>query len=108
KFIKENTLNSTNKGFIAATEIADYLAWQGVPFRTAHSIVKDIVFYCQKNNKTLNDLSLEEYNKFSSMFKQDIFKYLDAKNITNMKTSYGATSKKSIVVQIKNIKRTLK
>ncbi|MDR1417771.1 MAG: argininosuccinate lyase [Endomicrobium sp.] len=108
KFIKENTLKSTDKGFIAATEIADYLARQRVPFRTAHGIVKDIVFYCQENNKTLNELSLEEYNRFSSMFKQDIFNYLDAKHITNMKTSYGGTSKESIVLQIKNIKRTLK
>jgi argininosuccinate lyase len=108
KFIKENTLKSTEKGFIAATELADYLAKQGVPFRTAHSIVKDMLFYCQKNHKTLNELSVEEYNKFSPIFKQDIFDYLDSKNIANMKTSYGATSKKSVILQIKNIKRTLK
>jgi argininosuccinate lyase len=108
KFIKENTLKSTEKGFIAATELADYLAKQGVPFRTAHGIVKDMLFYCQKNHKTLNELSLNEYNKFSSIFKQDIFGYLDSKNIANMKTSYGATSKKSIILQIKNIKRALK
>ncbi|MDR2066548.1 MAG: argininosuccinate lyase [Endomicrobium sp.] len=108
KFIKENTLKSTEKGFIAATELADYLAKQGVPFRTAHGIVKDMLFYCQKNHKTLNELSLEEYNRFSSIFKQDICDYLDSKNIANMKTSYGATSKKSIILQIKNIKGTLK
>jgi argininosuccinate lyase len=108
KFIKENTLKSTEKSFIAATEIADYLAKKGVPFRTAHGIVKDIVLYCQKNNKTLNKLSLEEYNKFSSLFRQDVFECLDVSNIANMKTSYGATSKQSITLQIKNIKRTLK
>jgi argininosuccinate lyase len=108
KFIKKNTLKSTEKGFMAATELADYLAKQGVPFRTAHGIVKDMLFYCQKNHKTLNELSLKEYNKFSSIFKQDICDYLDSKNIANMKTSYGATAKKSIILQIKNIKRTLK
>ncbi|MDR1522680.1 MAG: argininosuccinate lyase [Endomicrobium sp.] len=108
KFVKENTRKSTEKGFIAATEIADYLTKQGMPFRTAHGIVKNIVLYCQKNNKTLNNLSFEEYNKFSCLFRQDIFEYLDAGNIANMKTSYGATSKKSITLQIQNIKRTLK
>jgi argininosuccinate lyase len=107
KFVKENTLKSTEKGFILATEIADYLARNNVPFRTAHVLVKEIVLYCKKQSRTLNELSLEEYNKFSSIFKKDIFKYLDAKNIVNMKTSYGGTSKKSVMRQIENIKRNL-
>jgi argininosuccinate lyase len=107
KFIKENTLKSTEKGFIAATEIADYLARWNVPFRTAHGIVKDIVLYCKKCSKTLNGLSIEEFNKFSPLFKKDIFKYLDAKNIVDMKVSYGSTSKKSVIRQMGNIKRKL-
>ncbi|MDR3195973.1 MAG: argininosuccinate lyase [Endomicrobium sp.] len=108
KFIKENTLKSTEKGFIAATEIADYLAGKNVPFRTAHGIVKDIVLYCKKHSKTLNELSIEEFNKFSPIFKKDIFKCLDAKNIADMKVSYGSTSRKSVVRQIESIKRKLK
>jgi argininosuccinate lyase len=108
KFVKENTLKSTEKGFISATEIADYLARNNIPFRTAHGLVKDIVLYCKKHSKMLSELSLEEYNKFSPIFKKDIFKYLDAKNIVDMKTSYGGTSKKSIISQIKNIRRNLK
>jgi argininosuccinate lyase len=98
KFVKENTLKSTEKGFIASTEIADYLARHNVPFRTAHGIVKEIVLYCKKYSKTLNELSIEEFNKFSPIFKEDIFKYLDAKNIADMKVSYGSTSKKSVVM----------
>ncbi|MDR0800382.1 MAG: argininosuccinate lyase [Endomicrobium sp.] len=108
KFVIEKTLKSTEKGFIAATEIADYLARNNVPFRVAHGIVKDIVLYCGKNSKTLNELSLEEYNKFSEIFKEDIFKYLDTRNIAEMKTSYGGTSKKSVLRQIDNIKQKLK
>ncbi|MDR3307110.1 MAG: argininosuccinate lyase [Endomicrobium sp.] len=108
KFIKENTLKSTEKGFIAATEIADYLAGRNVPFRTAHGIVKDIVLYCKKHSKTLNELSIEEFNKFSPIFKKDIFKCLDVKNIADMKVSYGSTSRKSVVRQIESIKRKLK
>ncbi|MDR1401058.1 MAG: argininosuccinate lyase [Endomicrobium sp.] len=108
RFVKEKTLKSTEKGFIAATEVADYLARNNVPFRSAHAIVKDIVLYCKGNSKTLSELSLEEYNKFSKVFKKDIFEYLDAKNIANMKTSYGGTSKKSVLRQIENIKNKLK
>jgi len=108
KFVKERILKSTEKGFIAATEIADYLARNNVPFRSAHGIVKDIVLYCEENSKTLNELSLEEYKKFSEVFKKDIFKYLDAKNIAAMKTSYGGTSKKSVLHQIESIKNKLK
>lgn len=78
-----------------------------MPFRTAHGIVKDIVLYCKKYSKALNGLSIEEFNKFSPLFKKDIFKYLDAKNIIDMKVSYGSTSKKSVIRQIENIKRKL-
>jgi argininosuccinate lyase len=108
KFVKENTLKSTEKGFISSTEIADYLARHNVPFRIAHGIVKEIVLYCKKYSKTLNEISIEEFNKFSPIFKKDIFKYLDAKNIADMKVSYGSTSKKSVVRQIENIKWSLK
>jgi len=108
KFVEERVLRSTEKGFIAATEIADYLAKNDVPFRTAHGIVKDIVLYCKKKSKTLNELSLAEYNKFSKVFEEDIFEYLSARSIANMKTSYGGTSKKSVLHQIENIKNKLK
>lgn len=108
EFISEQTFKSTEKGFLAATEIADYLAKNNVPFRTAHGIVKDIVLYCKKRSKNLNELSIEEYNRFSKIFKKDIFKYLDAKNIIKMKTSYGGTSKKSVLCQIRNIQQKLK
>jgi argininosuccinate lyase len=56
----------------------------------------------------LNELSIEEYSGFSKIFKKDIFKYLDAKSIANMKTSYGGTSKKSVLRQIGNIKQKLR
>jgi len=108
KFVKERVLKSTEKGFIAATEIADYLARNNVPFRSAHGIVKNIVLYCKKTSKTLNELSLAEYNRFSKVFKKDIFKYLDARSIADMKTSYGGTSRKSVLRQLKIVKQKLK
>ncbi|MCL2485618.1 MAG: argininosuccinate lyase [Endomicrobia bacterium] len=112
KFVKENTLKSAEKGFIAATEIADYLARKDIPFREAHGVVRNIVEYCVKNSKTLNSLSLQEYNKFYPkkypIFDEDIFKFINPANIISMKTSYGGTSKKSVAKQISLMKNILK
>jgi len=54
-----------NEGFMTATELADYLARRGIPFRTAHEIVGTIVRYCLEKEKTLCDLTLEEFRRFS-------------------------------------------
>lgn len=107
-FKKEKTLKSTEKGFLQATEIADYLARKNVPFRTAHGIVQQIVHYCIDNNKTLPTLSLEEYKKFSTNIEKDLYKYIDVKNVVNAKASLGGTSKKSILKQILELKKIIK
>ena len=107
-FKKEKTLKSTEKGFLQATEIADYLARKNVPFRTAHGIVRQIVHYCTDNNKTLPELSIDEYKKFSKDIEKDLYKYIDVKNIVNAKTSLGGTSKKSILKQISELKKIIK
>ncbi|MCL1972953.1 MAG: argininosuccinate lyase [Endomicrobia bacterium] len=109
KFVKENTLRSIEKGFIAATEIADYLARKDVPFREAHGIVRRIVLYCKENSKTLNKLTLHEFNKLYPerypIFEEDIYKYIDLKKVVSMKSSYGGTSEKSVLKQIENLKK---
>jgi argininosuccinate lyase len=107
KFNKEKTLESAQKGFMEATEIADYLARRNIPFRTAHGIVKQIVLYCLNNNKTLNQLSMEQFQKFSKFFEKDLFKHLNLKNIISAKNSFGGTSKTAVLKQIKNIKQKL-
>ncbi|GAB1402738.1 argininosuccinate lyase [Elusimicrobiota bacterium] len=107
-FNKEKTIKSTEKGFLQATEIADYLARKNIPFRTAHSIVKDIVNFCIKNNKTLDCLSLNEYKKFSKDIEKDIFGFININDIVNSKNSTGGTSKKSVLKQITDIKKCIK
>ena len=105
---QDRTLKSTEKGFLQATEIADYLARKNIPFRTAHGIVQQIVHYCIDNNKTLDKLSINEYQKFSKKIKGDLYKFIDVKNIVNAKTSYGGTSKKSILKQISDLKNLIR
>jgi argininosuccinate lyase len=108
EFVKENTLKSLRKGFVEATEIADYLARKGVAFRTAHATVKQIVSYALKNSKTLNELTIFEYKNFSKEIEKDVYKFIDFGNIVKMKTSYGGTSRKSSLKQIEILKRLLK
>ncbi|MDD2523362.1 MAG: argininosuccinate lyase [Endomicrobiaceae bacterium] len=107
-FKKDTTLKSTEKGFLQATEVADYLAKKNIPFRTAHGIVKNIVNYCIKNEKTLDSLSLNEYKIFSEIIDKDIYSFIDVKNIVNAKVSIGGTSKKSVVKQILDLKKLIK
>ena len=70
-------------GFLNATEVADYLVNKKVAFRDAHGIVGSIVIYCEDNNKAIEDLSLEELKKFSEVFKEDIYDFIDYENILN-------------------------
>ena len=58
--------------FATATDLADYLAKRGIPFRQAHEIVGRMVRYCIENDKNLNELSLAEYKNFSSQFEEDV------------------------------------
>jgi argininosuccinate lyase len=108
EFLSENTLKSAQKGFMEATEIADYLAKKGLPFRQAHSIVKEIVAYCIKSNKTLNELTLNEFQKFGIRIEKDIYEYIDIKRMIETKSSIGGTSKESVLSQIKNLRSFLK
>jgi argininosuccinate lyase len=107
KFDENQTLKSTSKGFIAATELADYLTRKGMPFRSAHGAVKEIVNYCVKNKKVFEALTLEEYKKFSKLFEKDLYKFIDAKNIADAKISYGSTSHKSVKNQIEKLKKLI-
>jgi argininosuccinate lyase len=111
KFVKENTLNSIEKGFIAATEIADYLARKDVPFREAHGVVRRIVLYCKEKSKTLNKLTLHEFNKLYPerypIFKEDIYKYIDLRKVVSLKSSYGGTCEKSVLKQIEILKKKI-
>lgn len=73
KVKKEAMRQATKGGFANATDMADYLAKKGVPFRTAHEIVGKAVLYCTTHGKDLEDLSLAEYKDFSPVFQEDIY-----------------------------------
>lgn len=108
EFNKEKLLEESKKGFILATEIADYLSRKGVPFRTAHEITGKIVAYCEKNKKELYELSIGEFKKFYPEFDNDILDAMDIENAVAMKNVTGGTGRKSLDRQIRIWKKRLK
>ena len=72
---------AVKKGFLNATEVADYLVKKGVAFRDAHGIVGEIVIYCEDHGKAIEELTLNELLTFSPVFDETIYSYIDYDNI---------------------------
>ncbi|WP_042476265.1 argininosuccinate lyase [Bacillus ndiopicus] len=81
-----NMRASVKKGFLNATELADYLVKAGTPFRDAHSIVGKVVIYCEDHEKGIEDLTLQELQQFSNTIQSDIYDYIDYDSILNKGT----------------------
>ena len=91
-FNRETLKNATDKGFMTATDLAEYLVRQNVPFRQAHSIVGKTVAYCIENNKELTDMTLEELQRFSDVISEDVFEVLGPEGSANSRNTPGGTA----------------
>ena len=107
KFKKENMYNAVKDGFLNATDLADYLVYKGMEFRNAHKISGILVKYALKQNKRLEEISLEEFKKVSNIINSDVYLYIDIKKSINRKKSYGSTSEESVKISIENAKKFL-
>ncbi len=103
----ENMLSAAQKGFINATDLADYLVKKGLPFRTAYKISGTIVGDCIKNNKVLETLTLSEYKTYSELFENDLYNEISLETCMNKRTSEGGTSVASVEAQIEFIKANI-
>lgn len=108
KVNKENMLSAAKKGFINATDLADYLAKKGLPFRTAYKTVGALVGKCVTENKTLEDVSLEEYQSITPLFEADLYEAISLKTCVEKRISEGGTGSASVQKQIKSLKEFLK
>ena len=90
----------SKKGYLAATDVADYLAKKGLPFRKAHEIVGHLVLLCDKRACDLDDLSLEDFKEASDLFEADITEALDLESIVAARTTYGGTGNSVVAEQI--------
>lgn len=108
KFNQDKMYKASSSGYTTATDIAEYLVKKGVPFRMAHEVAGKIVLSCIEKGKDLTDLTLEEYRGFSSFIDKDIYSVLTPEGSIKAKISYGSTSKKEVMRQIRRLKARLK
>ena len=97
--LKDNMKPAAEKGFINATDCADYLVGKGIPFRDAYKIVGNIVKYCIQNNTTLERLDIKTYKEFNDCFKEDIYNAVDLINCVNKRNVIGGPAKNQIEFQ---------
>ena len=98
-----------NKGFTTATDFADYLVKEKkLSFRESYGLAAKLVNFAEKNNKTLNELSLEDIKKIYKNSDKNVLKVLDVKNSMNAKKSYGGTASNNVTMMIKKYKKEMK
>lgn len=100
RVIKENMRNAAAKGFINATDCADYLVKKGMPFRDAYKITGTLVAVCIERNLTLETLPLDEYRKMTDLFTDDVYNAISLDTCVRERKSYGAPSPEAVRKQI--------
>ena len=98
---------AAQQGYMLATDVADYLVKKGLPFRAAHEATGKLVIYAIYKNKSLKDLTLKEYQKFSPVFEKDVYEITVESSIAARDVS-GGTAYKQVAKQIAAAKRKLK
>ena len=101
KINHERLLEAAQQGYATATDLADYLVQKKVPFRDAHEVVGKTVKYAIAENKQLDQLSLQELQRFSPSIGEDVFGILSLQGSVASKNTYGGTSPKQVAIQLK-------
>ncbi len=105
---KENLYAAAGKGFLNATDLADYMVKKGMPFRTAYKIVGQLVAKCIGEGKTLETLTLAEYQAISSLFEEDLYGEISLETCIKKRISEGGTGYDSVKKQIEIVEAFLK
>ena len=104
---EEAMAQEAKKGYLAATDVADYLAKKGLPFRKAHEVVGNLVLLCDKRHCDLDDLSLEDFQAASPLFEADITEALDLESIVAARTTIGGTGHEAVKAQMEQAQAVL-
>ena len=104
----ENMKRAAQKGFINATDLADYLVKKGLPFRSAYKISGQLVALCIRENTVLEELPLATYRQYSELFDQDLYQDIDLVTCVEKRISEGGTSTASVRSQIAWVREELK
>ncbi|WP_307974905.1 argininosuccinate lyase [uncultured Parolsenella sp.] len=100
-FKEERMREASHEGYMAATDLADYLVGKGLPFRQAHAVVGRIVGDCVREGVTLQQLSTDELRSYSELFDDDAHEALDIDNIVRRRTTFGGTGHEAVRAQLK-------
>ncbi len=100
RVLSSNMYKAAQKGFINATDLADYLVKKGMPFRTAYKKVGEAVGYCIENGTVLEDVPLEKYKEWDSLFDNDLYAEISLETCVSKRISSGGTGEKSVEKQI--------
>lgn len=106
--LEENMRNAAAKGFINATDCADFLVSKGLPFRDAYKATGELVAFCIKNNLTLETLPIEEYKKVCDLFDDGVYTAINLEKCVNDRTCLGAPAPQNVVARAEQIKALLK
>ena len=108
RVIKENMRAAASRGFINATDCADYLVKKGLPFRDAYKITGELVAFCIEKGKTLETLTIEQFKEFSTFFENDIFNAISLENCVSGRNIIGGPATQCVKVQIEALNKYIR
>ncbi|WP_297635421.1 argininosuccinate lyase [uncultured Clostridium sp.] len=108
KVNKDVMKSGASKGFTNATDLADYLVKKGMAFRNAHEIVGEVVLYCIKENKGIEDLTLDKLKEFSNIFESDVYHSINLITCVEERKVFGGPSKESVLLQLHYLDKFIK
>lgn len=100
RFNEERLQEASLGGFMAATDVADVLTSQGMPFREAHEVVGSLVLAAEKSGRSLQDFSLEELQAHNAAFNDEVLEVLKIENVVARRSSFGGTSQAQVKEQL--------
>ncbi len=105
RVLPDNMRRAAGKGFINATDCADYLTKKGMPFRDAYTVVGRLVASCGDKGKTLEELTLDELREVSPLFGEDVYEALNLENCMSLRSSYGGPAVSETTRQIGELRK---
>ena len=100
----DSMYRAAQKGFINATDLADYLAKKGVPFRSAYKIAGKLVAYCIQNDTVLEALPLDVLRQYSDRFDEDVYGEISLETCVAKRNSLGGASPASVEAQLRSVR----
>jgi len=101
---KQRMMEAARDGLMNSTDLADYLAGRGVPFRSAHAIAGRVVQHCLKAGRRIEELTLAELRRFSPKIQKDIYRFLSAESVVGRRRAPGGTARANVVRRLKELK----